>query len=269
MLEQAKPAVEHFFVQLIGIRPGWPENMTADEQRIMKEHYHYLKNLVAEKIVLMAGPVFDPVFGLIILRVRDKSAAMLLMENEPSVRQGVHTYKISPMTVSLMADYRSPERYPEETSDKIIRKEIIVPATLEHVWETWTTTDGVKTFFSSAAKVELRPGGPFEIYFLLDKPYGSRGSEDCQILSFLPMQMLSFEWSAPPEFGELRRKRTQVILQFTSPDQNQVRVSLSHVGWGISEEWNRLYDYFDNAWSYVLRNLKKRFDEGPINWSDV
>ena len=43
---------EHFFVRLIGTREDWPNNMTPDEERIMSEHFHYLKDLVKQKKVL-------------------------------------------------------------------------------------------------------------------------------------------------------------------------------------------------------------------------
>ncbi len=157
-------------------------------------------------------------------------------------------------------------RYVKDPSDKILRKEIVVPASLKEVWDAWTTTDGVKTFFSSEAKVELAVGGPYEIYFILENPYGLKGSEDCKILSYLPMEMLSFDWSAPPEFGDLRNRRTQVILQFEEIEPGKVKVKFSQYGWGKGEDWDRLYDYFNKAWSYVLNNLKKRFTEGPIDW---
>ncbi|OGC90404.1 MAG: hypothetical protein A2142_08890 [candidate division Zixibacteria bacterium RBG_16_48_11] len=164
-------------------------------------------------------------------------------------------------------EYFSAERYPTELSNKILHKEVIVPATLGQVWQAWTTTLGVKSFFSSAAKVELRPGGPYEIYFLLNKPYGLQGSEECRILSFLPRKMLSFEWNAPPHFGELRKKHTQVILHFDQIRPELVRVTFDQLGWGKGEDWDKLYQYFDKAWEYVLNNLKKRFQSGPIDWS--
>lgn len=164
-------------------------------------------------------------------------------------------------------EHFSMERYPAEPSDKILHKEVIVPATLGQVWQAWTTTLGVKTFFSSFAKVELRPGGPYEIYFLLDKPYGRQGSEECRILSFLPQKMLSFEWNAPPHFGELRQKHTQVILHFDQITTELVKVTFDQLGWGKGEEWDKLYEYFDKAWEHVLNNLKKRFESGPIDWS--
>jgi len=157
----------------------------------------------------------------------------------------------------------------KDQSDRILRKEIVVPATLEQVWNAWTSTKGVKTFFSSDAKVELAVGGPFEIYFLLDAPHGARGSEGCRVLSYLPPKMLSFSWNAPPEFGELRDKHTIVVLQFGEIEPGKVKVALSQHGWGRGEDWDKLYDYFDKAWSYVLGNLKKRFVAGPIDWQSA
>jgi uncharacterized protein YndB with AHSA1/START domain len=179
---------------------------------------------------------------------------------------GIHADKETEMTQRGRFNI-SPERYVKDPTDMIVFKEVTVPATIDQVWEAWTTTEGVKTFFSSQAKVELRIGGAFEIYFLLDAPYGSRGSEDCKILSYLPKKMLSFEWNAPPTFGDLRGIHTHVILQFKEIAENQVKVSLSHIGWGSGEDWDKLYDYFDSAWSYVLGNFQKRFEEGPLDWS--
>ncbi len=94
-----------YFVQLLGTREDWPNNMTAAEEETMAEHFVYLKELVEQGRVLMAGPVFDPVFGLVILRSESEEEARKLMENEPSVAGGIHTYTISEMRVSLLAKH--------------------------------------------------------------------------------------------------------------------------------------------------------------------
>jgi uncharacterized protein YciI len=91
-----------YFVKLLGTRPGWPTNMTPNEERIMGEHFEYLRDLVARGKVLLAGPCFDPVFGLVILRTDSEDEARAIMADEPSVKQGVHTYEIQPMRVSLL-----------------------------------------------------------------------------------------------------------------------------------------------------------------------
>ena len=59
-------------------------------------------------------------------------------------------------------------RHLKNPYDKILRKEVVVPASLKEVWDAWTTTEGVKTFFSSEAKIELAIGGSYEIYFILE-----------------------------------------------------------------------------------------------------
>jgi uncharacterized protein YndB with AHSA1/START domain/uncharacterized protein YciI len=261
------PKPLHYFVELHGTREGWPEDMIAAEEKIMEEHFVYLRDLTAKGKVLMAGPVLGK-FGMIVLSVYSEEEARQIMAEEPSVKNGIHTYTLTAMRASLMANTVPPFRYAVTDSSRVLHKEVEVDASLAKVWEAWTTTAGVKTFFSSDATVDLRVGGPFEIYFLDENPYGSKGSEDCKILSFLPMKLLSFEWNAPLQFGKLRDKRTQVIIFFDEIKPGKVKVDFSQHGWGTGNDWDKLYEYFDKAWSYVLGNLQKRFAEGPINWDE-
>jgi uncharacterized protein YndB with AHSA1/START domain/uncharacterized protein YciI len=249
---------KHYLVKLLGTRPTWPEDVTDVEMKVMHEHFVYLQNLMLQKKVLVAGPHFDPGFGLVILQVADESEARGIMDNEPSVTQGLHTYELSELRVSIFAHHSPAVRYVDKPSDKILRKEAVVPAPVESVWTMWTTADGVKSFMATDAKIELRPGGAYEWYFSADAPEGQRGSEDCKVLGYLPMRMLSFEWNAPPEFGPLRDKRTQVVLQFEKLNDQSTKVSLTQHGWGEGEEWEKLYDYFDKAWSHVLECLTKK-----------
>jgi uncharacterized protein YndB with AHSA1/START domain/uncharacterized protein YciI len=253
------PSLPHHLARLIGPRETWPFDMTPDEEKIMGEHAEYLKKLVRQKKVLVAGPCFDPVFGLAILLVETSEEAHEIMTNDPSVKSGLMRYEMQPMKASFIAEIPDPERYVENPTNRILRTEIVVSASLSDVWKTWTTTDGVKSFFSDHADIELKLGGKFEVLFLMDRPYGEQGSEDCRILSFLPMSMLSFEWNAPPEFGPLRDKRTVVVLQFEELGPREVRVILTEHGWGVGPEWDAVYDYFNRAWPYVLANLKESF----------
>jgi len=262
------PLPQYYFAQLLGTRHGWPENMTPEESRVMEAHFVYLQKLVRDKKVILAGPVLDPVFGMIIMKVDFEEEAKEIMDNEPSVVKGVHTYEMHPMLVSLLTENYSPERYVREPSELILTREIVVPATLDEVWRTWTTTKGVKTFFSGEAEVELALGGKYEIYFVPSAPPGQRGSDGCRVLSYLPMKMLSFEWNAPLKFEQLRKVLTQVVVTFKEVDANNVKVTLSHHGWGSDDRWREVYDYFDRAWVYVLDNLKKRFVEGPLDWNE-
>jgi len=150
---------------------------------------------------------------------------------------------------------------------RVIETSVTVDAPREHVWETWTTTQGVTTFFSPRAHVELRLGGPYEMYFLNDAPPGRQGSEGCRILSYLERQMLSFTWNAPPQFDQVRGRKTFVVVRFADVDDHRTRVTLTHSGWRAGGQWDEVFAYFQKAWPGVLANLKRRFDKGPL-WDD-
>ena len=263
------PSPLFYLVELHGTRAGWPENMTPDEERIMGEHFEYLKGLTAKGTVLMAGPVAMK-WGLIVFKVYSEAELREIMAKEPSVAQKVHTYTSSPMIVSLLADYTPKFRYPDSITDREIYKEVTVKASLDDVWRAWTSNDGANEFFSPYTKIECRVGGPFEIYFSApnEAPRGERGSEGCRVLSFLPKSMLSFEWNAPPKFGPLRYVYTRVVIKFEPVGTDSVKVKFHHLGWGADPGWNEIYDYFDKAWGYVLANFQKRFETGPIKWDE-
>jgi len=140
---------------------------------------------------------------------------------------------------------------------KRIENEVTVAAPIDKVWQAWTTTEGVKTFFSENAKVDLRVGGPYEIYFRKDAPEGSRGSEGCEVLSFLPKEMLSFSWNAPPENPEIRKQRTVVVVQLTDLGSHGTKVKLTQNGFGEGSEWDTVRGHFEKAWPMVLKSLKE------------
>jgi uncharacterized protein YndB with AHSA1/START domain len=147
----------------------------------------------------------------------------------------------------------------------------IVNAPVRAVWKAWTTNEGVQTFFAPKANIDLRPGGAYEILFTPENPPGQRGAEDLRVLSFLPGEMLSFEWSAPPQFAHARPQRTWVVLMFDELEPGKTRVRLSHLGWDLKktefpehvEEWDKVREYFAKAWPNVLTWLARSFEEGP------
>ncbi|MFQ5590881.1 MAG: SRPBCC domain-containing protein [Phycisphaerae bacterium] len=147
----------------------------------------------------------------------------------------------------------------------------MVNASLKDVWHAWTTNEGAQTFFARNSNVRLEIGGPFELFFSPDNPKGERGAEGCHILSYLPMEMISFSWSAPPQFAHARRHRTWVVIRFEQLGPKQTRVKLTHLGWDEMktahpehiEEWEQVHRYFTEAWPSVLEHLKQRFDKGP------
>jgi uncharacterized protein YndB with AHSA1/START domain len=151
--------------------------------------------------------------------------------------------------------------------ERAIDKEVVVPAPVAAVWQSWTTQAGIESFFAPEAEVEARVDGAFHIHIDPLGAPGMKGADTMRFLALQPMKMLSFDWNAPPSLPEARQQRTFVVVRLFDVDGKATRVTLHHTGWGDGGEWDKAYAYFDRAWGNVLGNLKKRHESGPIDWT--
>ena len=151
-------------------------------------------------------------------------------------------------------------------AERALDKQVDVPASVDQVWAAWTTREGIVGFFAPDARIEARVGGAFQIHFDPGAAPGERGADDMRFLALQPKKMISFDWNAPPSLPEARQQRTFVVVRFAPLDDKTTRVTLHHTGWGDGGEWDKAYTYFDRAWGFVLGNLKKRFEQGPVDW---
>ena len=136
----------------------------------------------------------------------------------------------------------------------------VINAPVEEVWKAWTTAAGIESFFApKAANVEPVPGGAFELWFGVNHPEGSRGSEGCFVHSVKPMEQLVFEWNAPPELPMIRKLRTLVYLDFKPLPGNRTELTLRNFGYGDGPEWARSKAYFEKAWPAVVGSLEKKY----------
>lgn len=153
-------------------------------------------------------------------------------------------------------------------AERSLDKEVIIKASLDQAWASWTTREGIVGFFAPDARIEPRVGGAFQIYMDPGAEPGAKGADEMRYLALQPRKMISFDWNAPPSLPEARQQRTFVVVRFEPVDAGQTRVTLHHTGWGDGGEWDKAYNYFDRAWGQVLGNLKKRYESGPIDWTD-
>ncbi len=166
-------------------------------------------------------------------------------------------------TIGLIRNLDFAPKLVEATADDLdpraLVHEVTVPIPPAQVWPLWASAEGLQRWLVKRAKVDLRPGGAYEIYFLDDAPRGLQGSETCRVLSFLPGRMLSFTWNAPPSLARTRPLHTWVVIELDEV-AGGTRVRVTHTGWpasGMRDEpaWSQTFAYFDRAWAGVLRAL--------------
>lgn len=83
-------------------RDNFPNTMTEEEERIMSDHFHYLKDLLSQNKLILAGPTLDDSGGYIILNTQSEEEAREFMSKDPSVRSGIMRTTYHPFRVSLI-----------------------------------------------------------------------------------------------------------------------------------------------------------------------
>jgi uncharacterized protein YndB with AHSA1/START domain len=148
-----------------------------------------------------------------------------------------------------------------------IVESIVVKAKVADVWKAWTTKEGVVSFFAPDANIEAKVDGAFEVFMNpLGKP-GEKGADGMRVLALEENAMLTFTWNAPPNMPIARAQRTVVTVRMAARGDSLTDVSLTHSGFGSSAQWLEAHAYFEKAWPSVMKNLKKRFDDGPVDWT--
>jgi uncharacterized protein YndB with AHSA1/START domain len=140
--------------------------------------------------------------------------------------------------------------------------EMEVPAPVSEVWRAFSTSQGLSTWLTPNAVVDLRPGGEWTAHF----PGGSTGGGT--IVSFVPEKEIALAALAPDKFPQVRAERTRATFQFEPRGRSTV-VRLTQTGWKPGPEWTQAYEYLVAGNAQLMATLHHRFVSGPIDWNKV
>jgi uncharacterized protein YndB with AHSA1/START domain len=146
---------------------------------------------------------------------------------------------------------------------KELRFTVVVPATLDEVWNAFATTEGLRTWLWSDVRVDLRSGGDWLVLY----PGGKTGGGTIQ--SFVPKKRLIVRALAPETFPTVRKERTTAVFEFAAVNAASTRVTLAQFGWKKGQEWDDAYEYLANGNAQLLAQLRSRFEKGPIDWTRI
>jgi len=84
-------------------REDFAATMTAAEAEVFAEHFEHLQGLLADGVLILAGPTLGRVnTGVAIFEADDEQAARAVMEADPVIRRGVAEGELREMNVSLL-----------------------------------------------------------------------------------------------------------------------------------------------------------------------
>jgi uncharacterized protein YndB with AHSA1/START domain len=148
---------------------------------------------------------------------------------------------------------------PEVAPEKALVIEVSIPASRAEVWKAFATSEGLSTWLTPGAVVDLRPGGEWTAHY----PGGKTGGGT--ILSFVPEKEIVLSAMAPEWFPTVRAERTRAKFEFEQRSDSTI-VRVTQTGWKSGAEWDKAYEYLIAGNAQLLATLHRRFVNGPLDW---
>ncbi len=84
-------------------RENFAETITDEEQAVWREHFVRLQQLMADGVLILAGPTLGNVnTGIAIIEAPDEDAARAIMDADPTIASGFARGELRPFRVSLL-----------------------------------------------------------------------------------------------------------------------------------------------------------------------
>ena len=78
-------------------------NWTDEQNKIAEEHFMYLKNLVSEDVVILAGRTIEKdTFGIVVFRAGTWVDALQIMNSDPAVKNKLMTAELHEFSLALL-----------------------------------------------------------------------------------------------------------------------------------------------------------------------
>ena len=91
-------------------RENFAATMTEHEQQAFAEHFARLQRLVADGVLVLAGPTLGAVnTGIMIFEAPDEETAWRIVRDDPTVAEGVTTPELRPFRLSLLRGRDAPQ----------------------------------------------------------------------------------------------------------------------------------------------------------------
>jgi uncharacterized protein YndB with AHSA1/START domain len=161
--------------------------------------------------------------------------------------------------------------YRASDGSRVLRHEIVVPASTADVYAALTTADGWRTWAVPFAVMTpaFGAGAILETSYNPSAKAGEATNIKNKVLAYIPERMFAFQAvQAPAGF-----KHAELLAQiFTVAELERVsakrtRIRLSMLGYGEGQAFDELYGVFASGNAWTMSKLAERFEKGPMDWN--
>ena len=151
------------------------------------------------------------------------------------------------------------------SGERILTETVWLEAPVADVWAAYTTSEGWTAWASPKAEIDLRAGGSILTQYDKTKAIGDDGTNRLTIVSYVPEEILTLKADVSANWPELLKQDAENlcnVILFEAMGENRTRIRSFGLGYGDSQEYDALLDFFAQANAGLLAGLKHYVEDG-------
>ncbi len=184
----------------------------------------------------------------------------------------IHTLIFACAIVLLSAQSVQSRIIDHESGERILVHEVIIPASLEDVWEAYTTKEGLETWAVPQCEIDFRSGGMMKVRYELEGQIGDENTVVNFIVNFVTWKMITLQSPLSKRFPEEVRKASPnmyTIVEFQTIDESHTMLTAYETGFKTGDVWDKTIQFFREGNEEAYRMLIDRFVKGPVDWEQL
>jgi hypothetical protein len=173
----------------------------------------------------------------------------------------------SPAAAGQVAD----TSYKATDGARVLRHEVVVPASTADVYATLTTAEGWRTWAVPFAVMTpaFGVGAIIETSYNPNAKPGEAANIKNKVLAYIPERMFAFQAVQAPSGFKHAELLTQIftVAEIEPIDAKRTRIRLSMLGYGEGRGFDELYRHFAKGNAWTMKKLSERFEKGPTDWT--
>ncbi|GEM_PF-658644 len=135
--------------------------------------------------------------------------------------------------------------------------EVEINASVDDIWDAFTTTEGLKSWVAPLADIDFKVGGKWRANYNKEGALGDATTIVNTILCYDPKRMISLKATGFPEGFEYEdaAKEMWSVFYFTPVSDSTTKIKVVGLGYNDSEQSKKMRTYFKAANKYSMDQL--------------
>ncbi|MEQ8244073.1 SRPBCC domain-containing protein [Fulvivirga sp.] len=145
------------------------------------------------------------------------------------------------------------------SGELMLKQEILINASIEKVWNAYTTTEGWKAWVTPIVEIDFKINGTIKSHYDSTATIGDKGTIVNHVLNYIPYKLITMQAELNENFPEFmigEEKNLYSIVEFEKLGENQTKLTIYGIGYKNEQQWIDLLKFFIQGNEMSLNKLK-------------